>query len=223
MRRNAGVLVVVLLALLLAGAPAQARGGLVKRSNADSIVLLHAFFPGYWWDHTNVTAAVQAAPNVDPTLFQAARDAIATWNAVLIDQFGGLITLTDVTDLGDPEHNADIVLHYVPHAGGVVFAGFAQCGDHKCNNILVSSEFAQEPSYTYDLVYWISLHELGHGLGLGHAEPLETTNDLMGYGWIFAGKAPVLSFCDIAGLQAVFAWALEGSAPYEPTTTSVEC
>ena len=43
-------------------------------------------------------------------------------------EFGGLITLTDVTEQYTAKHKADIVLHYNPTAGGTVFGGYAMCG-----------------------------------------------------------------------------------------------
>jgi hypothetical protein len=32
----------------------------LPESNADSLVILSNFYPGYWWDHTDLTIAVQA-------------------------------------------------------------------------------------------------------------------------------------------------------------------
>ena len=44
---------------------------------------------------------------------------------MLADCFGGLITLTNVTGSEPSEQRAaDIVVHYVPTAGGVVFGGY---------------------------------------------------------------------------------------------------
>jgi hypothetical protein len=63
-------------------------------------------------------------------------DAIQTWSDVLEDCFDGLITLTQV----ERRQDADIVVHYVPTAGWVVFGGYAICEDHGCLNILVRSD-----------------------------------------------------------------------------------
>ncbi len=190
----------------------------------ESLAVLSAFYPGYWWDHTAITVAVQAHPKVDEASLQAVHEAIAVWNDVLQRAFGGLITLTDVTGATKSAHKADIVLHYVPRAGGVVFGGYAICGDHKCPNILVRSDLppsSDRDPYTPEYLGWVTLHELGHALGLGHAEPLEETNDLMGYGW--PPLEPVLSPCDLRTLEVVFAWAFEGVDPYPPTVDSVSC
>ena len=71
----------------------------------------------------------------------AVTGAIATWSAVLQDCFDGLITLADVTGTQpSAQRAADIVVHFVPTAGGVVFGGYAICGDHGCPNIFVRSD-----------------------------------------------------------------------------------
>jgi hypothetical protein len=192
---------------------------------AQSIAILSAFYPGYWWDHTDLTVAVQAHPNAKPDLIAAAREAIVIWNDTLAaDPALSIITLSDVTGVRKPAHKADIVLHYVPHAGGTVFGGYAICGEHKCNNVIVRSDLPKpldRDPYTPEYLGWVTLHELGHALGLGHAEPLEDTNDLMGYGW--PPLDPVLSECDLRGLRTVFAWAIDGTEPAPPTVASVDC
>ena len=67
----------------------------------------------------------------------AVRQAIADWDYALRQEFGGLITLTDVTTEYTAKHKADIVL-YNPTSGGTVFSGYAICGEHKCPNVIVA-------------------------------------------------------------------------------------
>jgi hypothetical protein len=147
--RLAGVLAITLGAMLLAAPPAAAQSpsGVscdLPESDADALQVLNFFYPNrYIWDHTDLTAAVQAAPNVDPAQVDAIRRAIASWGDILDECFDGAITLTDVTGSGRSVHkSADIVVHYVPYAGGNVFGGFAVCGVGGCPNVIVRSEFA---------------------------------------------------------------------------------
>lgn len=198
----------------------------LPESDADALVILSNYYPGYWWDHTDLTIAVQAHPSATESQLDAIADAIATWSRVLDDCFDGLITLTDVTGSGvNPQKAADIVVHYVPRAGGVVFGGYALCGDHGCPNILVRSDLPpslDRDPYDPEYLGWVTLHEIGHALGLGHATNLLESTDLMGYGWPDLGD-PVLSQCDVDALAFVFAWAFEGSEPYPPGEGPYEC
>jgi hypothetical protein len=184
-------------------------------SDAEALLILNNYYPGYWWDHTDLTVAVQAHPSATQEQLDAIADAIQTWSDVLLDCFDG-ITLTDVT--GNKRQAADIVVHYVPTAGGVVFGGYALCGDHKCPNVIVRSDLPpslDRDPYDPEYLGWVTLHELGHALGLGHTTNLLESTDLMGYGWPEFGD-PVLSQCDVDALAYIFAWALEGVAPYPP-------
>jgi hypothetical protein len=224
-----GILVALVSPLSAQAAPGGKPGGgsgttcKLPESNAEALVILSNHYPGYWWDHTNLTVAVQAHPSATDEQLAAIRGAIATWDAVLRECFDGLITLTDVT--GSKRQAADIVVHYVPTAGGVVFAGYAICGDHGCPNILVRSDLPpsldREP-YDPEYLGWVTLHELGHALGLGHATNLLESTDLMGYGWPDLGD-PVLSDCDLDALAFVFAWALEGGEPAPPGEGPYDC
>lgn len=195
----------------------------LPESNAEALEILANYYPGYWWDHTDLTIAVQAAPNVPTKYLKVINKAIATWTQVLEDCFDGAITLTNVTGTQPSEQKAaDIVLHYVAKAGGASFDGYAICGDHGCPNILVRSDAPLSDEYTPQYVGWVTLHEVGHALGLGHTTNLDESYDLMGYGWPVLGD-PVLSDCDIDAIAFVFAWAFEGSAPHQPAEGPYDC
>src|SRR5687767_15825317 len=122
------VCMLMLAALPAAAAPRKSSAGstadvscTLPESNAESLVILNNYYPGYWWDHTDLTISVQAHPSATDEQLAAIDAAIATWSTTLEDCFDGLITLTQVSG----RQQADIVVHYVPTAGGVVFGGYA--------------------------------------------------------------------------------------------------
>jgi hypothetical protein len=202
-------------------------------SDAQSVAVLSGL-PGYknefWWDHSNLTVSVRAGESVDPDKLQALRDAIQIWRTTLADEFHGAISMTDVT--AEKKASPDIVLRYVPHAGGTQWGGVADCGVQKCLNVIVRSDtpdgHSDEPDRAdFDRlrVERTAVHELGHTLGLGHASPLLNTVDLMGYGWSVPDPdvTPVLSSCDLRGIRAAFGWVFAHEAPHPSTVGSITC
>ncbi len=190
-----------------------------EESDAEALVILNHLYPNkYVWDHTDLTVAVQAAPNVSESQLAAVHMAIEDWDAVLRECFDDQITLTDVGSAG--RRTADIVVHYVPTAGGTQFGGYAICGARGCPNIIVRSDLPPSlglDPYSPEYLYYVTLHELGHALGLGHATNLLESTDLMGYGWNRTnGITPVLSQCDVDTLAYLFSWALDGTEPPGP-------
>src|SRR5687768_2852587 len=81
----------------------------LPESDAEALVILSNYYPNrYWWDHTDLTIAVQAHPSTSDEYLDALHAAIATWSDVLSRCFDGLITLTDVTDSVRNPQEADI-------------------------------------------------------------------------------------------------------------------
>ena len=87
-RRLVPIVVGAVLATLLSPLAAHAQAAPdgvdcgLPESNAEALDILSNFYPGYWWDHTDLTVAVQAHPKATTgEQLAAIRGAIATWDA----------------------------------------------------------------------------------------------------------------------------------------------
>ena len=146
----------------------------------------------------------------DATAQATVRSAIEEWETV-----AGL-RLSEVTG----RTKANIEVKFKKGGGriaGMALRKFDEAGFITSVSLSISGSAFGSPNNQATIAE-IVRHEMGHALGLGHAN----FDDLMDP---FVGGANVVSACDIAGVQEANHWKLvdlEG-IPHQPHVTSVSC
>ena len=56
----------------------------LPESDAEALVILSNYYPGYWWDHTDLTIAAQSHPSATDEELAAIEEAIATWSSMFL-------------------------------------------------------------------------------------------------------------------------------------------
>ncbi|PWW25246.1 hypothetical protein JD79_04445 [Geodermatophilus normandii] len=175
----------------------------------------------------DITVVVEAHPDTDPANVAAISEAIEVWNAVLQDCLGGAVTITEVDSGPGVVSRADVVLRYTPHWSGVNYSGLATCQPQRCT-VWIGGEpplgHGGGSASALD-IYNLTLHEIGHVLGLLHATNLLESTDLMGYAWPSIGGSTEIpiSDCDVDALAYVWSWAMEGTEPVPPAAPTYDC
>ena len=174
---------------------------------------------GPTWAKSEVTVSVDAGRGVSDAAVHQVRRAIADWQHA-IDSRTGRFAFTEV--VGD----ADVVVK-VKKGGGMV-QGQALCKSDggffiDCKVNVSGKAFGSDNPD--DTVLSIAIQELGHSLGLLHAD---NPDDVM-YGTLRNPPNTLISECDLDAWEAVMDWLLmpvtepDPASAYPPVVDSVSC
>lgn len=153
-----------------------------------------------------ITYKVTANGPIPGSAVTAVNDAINTWESDIDTRESGwdfdLVSFT-----GSPPDKADINIKLKKGGGlvaGQVLRHFDRQGFIDGAKITISGSFLGTPSAAATITE-ITMHELGHALGLGHHN---NENDLMGetVGHIDGSTITSISECDLDGFEEVHHW-----------------
>jgi predicted Zn-dependent protease len=146
---------------------------------------------------------------------QAVRDAIEDWGSSVPE-----LTLTEITD--EDEDGGDIDIEFENDGGwieGLALISYDSSGFIDEVRLTISGSSFGSP-YNIDTVEQVAEHEVGHALGLGHAN---FDGDLMST--TVQTGTDTISDCDVDAVMEANHWKLEDSedTPHEPHVTHVHC
>lgn len=194
------------------------------------LVLAHHYVPatvepvtiplwGPTWDHSPVTVSVDAGRGVTQAAIDQVWQAIDDWNHAIATNGGAPLSFLVPPFEGE---KAEIIIK-VKSGGGMVQGQALAKTDNlgffiDCKvNVSGKAFGANNPD---DMVRSIALQEIGHCLGLLHAD---NSDDVM-FGALQDPPNTQISFCDLDGWAEVMAWLLTGGGiPALPTVNSVFC
>jgi hypothetical protein len=216
-------LLVLFLSLFLAGSVVSDMGVLGQGQDVYSLQL-----QGFTWNHSTIAALVVTADNEswwNPRYTNATLRAIGQWNDAIADfaagqsgfaYLSGVMIQTTVSD--EMKFGFDLYVNWTesPLSDTSDEIGLARTivnGDGTIENCSISLAAHTNHGIPLDEVDMqnIALHELGHGLGLGHSNH---TDDLM-YSFYSVGEAgEAVSTLDVYGVAVVFGWKADPESFY---------
>lgn len=173
---------------------------------------------GPTWTVDSVTVSVSAGKGVSPAAVDEVWGAIDDWNHAIGTVAGAPFPFLVPAA---PGTTAQVIIK-VKAGGGMVqgqaLAGIDLNGFFTSCKVNVSGKaFGLTNSGT--AVRSIALQEIGHCLGLLHAD---NSDDVM-FGTLQNPPNTVISFCDLEAWAAVMEWLLTGAPPARPSVSSVSC